>query len=169
MTYDYSDYWLTRGKTTESPRVSFVAQESVLLTVLADLRPESVLDVGCGWGRIGVLIDGVTDYRGIELSPERVERCRRAGLDVVQADLFEYAPEHKPDLVLCTEVLMHLPPGLVGEAVTRLLNWGPMVSVDWNTEKANPAAHNFRHDYEALGAQLKVQVGEQGVYLWEQG
>ena len=60
------------------------------LTVIADhIEPGSrVLDIGCGDGALMAVLEGTrnVDARGMELDPEKVERCVSRGLSVVQGD-----------------------------------------------------------------------------------
>ena len=60
------------------------------LAVIADhIEPGSrVLDIGCGDGALMAVLEGTknVDARGMELNPEKVERCVSRGLSVVQGD-----------------------------------------------------------------------------------
>jgi ubiquinone/menaquinone biosynthesis C-methylase UbiE len=76
-------------------------------------RPEMLLDVGCGAGKIGTMIEGyVGKYTGIDLSEERVELAKRrlgnAFLQVASATDLPF-PDETFDFVLCSEVLEHVP------------------------------------------------------------
>jgi methionine biosynthesis protein MetW len=82
------------------------------LAKIASLVPAGtrVLDIGCGEGELmGVLRDerGV-DVRGMELDPERVERCVSRGLSVVQGDadrdLADY-PDAAYDVAILSQTL----------------------------------------------------------------
>lgn len=162
MTYDYLTFWLEEGR-KETPDTSgelFRSQERQLLALLRRLRPASVLELGCGWGRIARLIlenlDQVRRYEGVDLSPTRVSIARRLEREFPNrarftvGDLFRIGPG-RFDLVLAVEVLMHVPPARLREAVD-VMAWhssAHLVSVDWWEPRSRPdaAAHNFIHPY----------------------
>jgi SAM-dependent methyltransferase len=76
-----------------------------------------VHEVGCGEGHLSMLLAGDGLWvRGCDLAPGAIEAARRQsharGLDIpfVLADLYDLEPErHGAPLVLCCEVLEHLP------------------------------------------------------------
>jgi len=70
-----------------------------------------VLDVGCGEGEfIRLLRDKGVETRGIDSDARMVEGCLGKGLDVVQADLFDYLPEHEGqfDGIFNSNLIEHL-------------------------------------------------------------
>ena len=77
-----------------------------------------VLDVGCGRGEFLELMREIeVPARGIELSAESVALCRSKGLQVEQADLFEYLADRTFDGIFCAQVVEHLRPERVPEFV----------------------------------------------------
>ncbi|HHS97027.1 MAG TPA: class I SAM-dependent methyltransferase [Chloroflexi bacterium] len=70
-----------------------------------------VLDIGCGEGQFLELLgaEGI-DAQGLDIDPGMVERCRQKGLDVVEADLFDYLPRHREtfDGIFCSNLIEHL-------------------------------------------------------------
>jgi SAM-dependent methyltransferase len=70
-----------------------------------------VLDVGCGEGQFIELLhaEGI-DTAGVDLDARMVEVCREKGLDVVEADLFDYLPQHQGqfDGIFSSNVIEHL-------------------------------------------------------------
>ena len=85
---DVRSYWHERGKGYINEfrshgfakRRRFRRQEKVLLKALRTLSFESVLEVGCGFGRITKLVlddfPNIRRYKGIDLSPEQIESCQ---------------------------------------------------------------------------------------------
>lgn len=70
-----------------------------------------VLDVGCGEGQfLELLRNGGVEALGIDSDARMVEVCLGKGLDVVQADLFDYLPEQKEqfDGIFGSNLLEHL-------------------------------------------------------------
>jgi len=170
------DYWRERGQTMESgykASDAHLAQQTALLKVLGPIKFKSVLDVGCGFGRIGELLaDRDVDYTGIDVSDEMIRAARKRLPDgkFRTTSLEAFAPTETYDLVLAVEFLMHVPPEEVVDAVAtmRSLANRHIVTCDWTEAIKKPAApHNWRHDYEALFGESIVRretVGRQTVY-----
>ncbi len=169
MTYEPLSYWRRRGQT-------FATQELAFVDLLSGLSFASVLDVGCGPGRLGALVKGLrpdVSYTGIDISPDvlRLAAVRVPDGSFHETTLADFRPRRTWDLVIASEILMHVPPPEVGDAIERLsaLSNRHVVTIDWTTD--GPAAsHNFRHDYRTAFASsgLSViadrQVGEQTIY-----
>src|SRR6185369_632382 len=68
VTYDPATYWRERGETyaAKFDAPAYEEQERALAAVLAELDYATVLEVGCGFGRIARLLHG--QYTGIDLS-----------------------------------------------------------------------------------------------------
>ena len=60
----------------------------------------------------------------------------------------------KYDLVIASEVLLHILPSEINEVVSKLVNMSNrhVVNIDWYEEKTpkNVAPHNFIHNYEEI-------------------
>jgi trans-aconitate methyltransferase len=173
MSYDPRTYW------TEAPamkvRPAHEAQAAALMDAVGRKQVSSILEVGCGFGRIGTLLTEKwpnATYMGIDISPDRiVEASANLPADgrvtLAEADLFDFDTDESFDLVVAVEVLMHIPPEQVEDAVERLQLWSHrhIYTVDWDTPIAKtPAPHNFLHDYEALGFEKVASTGLQGIY-----
>ena len=103
---------------------------------------KNVVDLGCGRGEfLALLAEHGIAAKGIEYSEELVAYCRRAGLDVARADLFEFlegAPEFSFDGIFCAQVVEHLEPArlpaLIRLAHSRLAPGGLLVIETPNPE-----------------------------------
>lgn len=168
--YDPREYWLARGKVYREQFRHDSAkqlQEAMLLDYLKGITSfETVLEVGCGFGRISGLIlsnfPGVRDYLAIDLSPDQLESARHyAGSDrilFVESDLQSLHVRGTYDLVLAVEVLMHIVPQEIEHVLARLVDCSKLhvVNVDY-FEQPQPerlASHNFIHQYEAAYRKL---------------
>ena len=73
-----------------------------------------VLDIGCGRGEfLELMREAGVPARGIDLSRESVEVCRRKGLQADAADLYTHLadlPEASLDGIFSAQVVEHLPP-----------------------------------------------------------
>lgn len=170
MIYDPAAYWQERGLTYEAKfrEGRYAEQEHELTRLLDGLEFESVLEVGCGFGRIGELVHRLrpaAPYTGIDLSPDMLALAseRVPTGEFHQSALADYRPGHKFDLVLAVEVLMHVPPDELDRTVRKLLRLTGrhLVTVDWTTPlpRMKTAAHNFLHDYAVLSDVTVPAIG----------
>lgn len=71
---------------------------------------QHVLDVGCGEGQFieALLAQGIK-ASGVDADAQMCRACRVKGLDIVEADLFHYLPQHKDgfDGILGSNVIEH--------------------------------------------------------------
>jgi 2-polyprenyl-3-methyl-5-hydroxy-6-metoxy-1,4-benzoquinol methylase len=91
-------------------RLAFYGQ---VATTVADLKPSSVIDVGCGTGHLlRAVLDRtvVVDAVGIDYAPAAIARAEKVVPEASLAvgDLTVFTSERTFDVVLCTEVLEHL-------------------------------------------------------------
>lgn len=171
MTYEPRTYW------TEAPpmrvRPAHEAQATALMDAIGRKQVSSILEVGVGAGRIGRMLTvkwPSAEFTGIDISGARVVEA--AGnlpehARLVEADLLDYDTDESFDLVVAVEVLMHVRPEQVEEAVERLQLWSHrhIYTVDWDTPIDKPIAdHNFLHDYVELGFEKVATTGRQGIY-----
>jgi O-antigen chain-terminating methyltransferase len=81
----------------------------------------NVLDIGCGRGEfLETMRQAGIPARGIDLSEESVALCRQKGLEAHTADLFAYLanlPEASLDGIFCAQVVEHLDPARLPEAI----------------------------------------------------
>lgn len=170
IAYDPASYWRQRGETYEAKfrEEHYRAQEQALVNVLVGFDFGSVLEVGCGFGRIGELVAGLrpdATYTGIDLSPAMLEgaRARVPGAELVESSLLDFKPGRDYDLVLAVEVLMHVPPVDIERSVRKLLSLTGrnLVTLDWTTPlpRKKTSAHNFLHDYPALLKATSLPAG----------
>lgn len=172
-----ADYWRERGQSYERDfryTPAFVAQEERLMAHLDGLAFGSVLDVGCGFGRIGRLIveryAGVT-YTGLDVSRHQLDaaRWRIPEGTFVEGSLLDYRGPGA-DLVIAVEVLMHLSPDDLPAAVANLRRHAQrhVITVDWTEPVAvPPEPWNVRHDYSAVGLTPLETVGLQTIHRGE--
>ncbi len=162
--YVPKDYWLKEGATyIERFRRTkeFRLQESLLVDCLKGLRPpfSTVLEIGCGFGRITKLLLSnfdVQEYVAVDLSPEQIRNARDyvgdSRVKFIVSDIQNFQDDKRYDLVIASEVLMHVLPSEIGQVVAKLVGMSRhhVVNIDWYEEKPRAGApHNFIHDYEA--------------------
>lgn len=177
--YDPIADWQRRGRTYEArfrQTPAFEAQEAALADVLRPLAFRSVLEVGCGFGRIGELVARIRPdarYTGLDISADmlRGARSRLPDGEFVEAALLDFDADGRQwDLVLVAEVLMHQPPDAVVAfvAAVRRLARHHVVTVDWDEPGAPRVADpgNFQHDYRDLfgPSAHRTPVGRQAIW-----
>jgi SAM-dependent methyltransferase len=83
----------------------------------ADLRPQSIAEIGCGSGRVLEELSKSDDlsgvrFEGFDISPQAIEIARRLGNDRIrfhEVDLFEKDDGTYFDVLLIIDVLEHVP------------------------------------------------------------
>lgn len=172
MTYEPREYWTNRPPLVRKP--AHEAQEQALLDALGRIQVKSILEVGVGNGRIGNLLCERwpnASYTGLDISPDRLAEAREnlpERAELVEADFLAWDQDGRQyDLVVAVEVLMHVRPDDIEDAVARLFYWSRrhIVTVDWTEPIAKRiAAWNFLHDYAALGLEAVAKTGLQSVH-----
>ena len=164
--YEPEKFWLKRGKTfyNDNPYndETYRKQEKKLLDYISKLDFSSVLEVGCGFGRITkLLLDrfNIREYLATEYSPDLIKHVMYHTVDFgnIQfktAMIQELEVEKKYDLVLGTEVLQHIPPHEIKLVIDKLVSMSSkhVVNVDTWLERTpqNLARHVFIHNYVEL-------------------
>lgn len=154
-------YWAERGKTFEAEATARGwdrAEEPALTDLLATLQFESVLDVGCGFGRVG---QGLVEarpwlrYVGMDVSPDLVMAAQRRlpGREIVCADLVTWQDDRLFDLVLAVSVLSHIRPEAVEGVIAKLWQAArhDLVVLDWDNVGAE-TPYQWGHDFGSLFA-----------------
>jgi len=170
-TYIPREYWLKRGKIY---RQQFQhdrqrkLQEERLIDYLKTISPfSSVLEVGCGFGRITKLVlqsfPHIKEYVAVDLSPDQIKEAEKyvgntAGNTHIEFQVSEIQAlnaDKKYDLVLSCSVLMHILPEEIERIIKKLGEMASkhMVNVDWYEDpipKQSQDTWNFVHQYESL-------------------
>jgi len=164
VSYSPFDYWKERGKIYKK---NFhydkykILQEEFLLDHLDSLNNfHSVLELGCGFGRITKLsltrYSEIQEYLALDLSPQQRENAKtyldsisflHKGLEFQVSNIQSFKSEKKYDLVILSEVLMHILPSEIDSVIGKLVSLSNkhIINIDW-FEEAPPqkiAPHNL--------------------------
>jgi SAM-dependent methyltransferase len=143
------------GPGSGSRGAALVAKRDMLAKVLADVRPESTLDVGCGDGEATRGLP-LPRYVGIDQSAEavRLGRQTREGGEFVVGTLQDTAVV--ADLTICLDVLIYQPdPAAYRDLVVRLLRSSKTaLLVSGYEAPPNPTAPALRF-YEPLSTSIR--------------
>jgi demethylmenaquinone methyltransferase/2-methoxy-6-polyprenyl-1,4-benzoquinol methylase len=116
---EYDEWFLRQGRYDHGPELKrrWFAQVEEIAAALATFAPRGrVLELACGTGwwteRLARFADDLT---AVDVAPEALalNRARLAGRPVryLQADLFDWRPEARYDVVFFSFWLSHVPPG----------------------------------------------------------
>ncbi len=168
-------YWLERGKLYRYERrldgQFYRDQEELFASVIRSLQPGSLIDVGCGFGRLTKVLAKEfprTSFVGIDISPDQLrhardtcselENVRFVELDFTDKD---FAPVSYNVAVFC-EVLMHHPDDVVMEVLAKFSKSCDFIINDVDREWKSydvVADHCFYHDYEEMYRKLGLVCG----------
>jgi SAM-dependent methyltransferase len=181
MPYNPHEYWLERGKSylyEKFPDEVFRIQEQFIIEALKPLSFSSVLEVGCGFGRVTKLVlanyHKISSYTATDLTPDQIRHAKKYvdgnfKVDFQVSDILSLKPQARYDLVLAAEVLLHIPQEEIRTVITKLLSLTDkyFVHIDW-WEETKPAGYpegtwNFIHDYERIYAELGVKYTRQRI------
>lgn len=174
MSYNPSEYWYERGKIykknfryDKSKRL----QEEFLIAHLNNISGsfKSVLELGCGFGRITQLLltnyNNITEYLAVDISPDQIENAKsllsstklpnnQVKVDFLVSDIQSLRLDKEYDLVILSEVLLHILPTDIDSVIKKLITLSKkyIINIDWYEEHSpkSQASHNFIHQYEEL-------------------
>ena len=173
MSYNPSEYWHERGKIykknfryDKNKRL----QEEFLIAHLNNISGsfKTVLELGCGFGRITQLLlsnyNNISEYLAIDISPDQIENAKsllsssklsnQVKLDFLVSDIQSLRLDKEYDLVLLSEVLLHILPEDIDSIIKKLITLSKkhIINIDWYEDNPpkSQASHNFIHQYETL-------------------
>ena len=174
--YNPTEYWHERGKVYKK---NFIydkdkrLQEEFLIkhlnNIFTDIQspPQSVLELGCGFGRITKLLltnyPTIKEYLAVDLSPHQIENAKKYvgpndnKLTFHLSDIQSLNTNKKYDLVIISEVLLHVLPSEIDSVIRKIISFSNkhIINIDWYEDKLPPdykkrATYNFIHQYEAI-------------------
>jgi len=132
-------------------------------------RPLSVLDVGCGSGRLFGLYqqEGMHDIVGLDISEKALALAneRYPAIPTIQGKVEDLNfPADRFSLAICNRVLQHIPPTMIAEAIGKLCTICQMVYVNelTDSDQLREEFFMFRHDYPTLFASHGFHLAESG-------
>jgi len=196
MSYIPQEYWFKHGKTYKEEfqyNKKFELQEKILIGYLKNnlsVSPFStVFELGCGFGRITKLLlsnfSNITEYVAIDLSPHQIENAKKfvrpiletkqqnLNLNFMVSSIQSFQIQKKYDLVLASEVLMHVLPYEIVDIIRKLVGMSNehVINIDWYEEPpaAKAASHNFIHQYEKIYLNLSQVSGVNRIPIMKKG
>jgi len=78
---------------------------------LPERKDASILEIGCGWGRLLYFLKtrGYTNLKGVDISPEQVNLARQVINSVAERNAIEYLDSHPDsfDLIIGLDIIEH--------------------------------------------------------------
>ena len=116
----FREFWANRTdpmSRSDSPEfLRLVTSELKLL--FGERAPVSVLEIGCGNGRLFDLFGfSPRFYRGVDFSPRMLEvfRQNHPEVDLVEAEASSYAEDRTYDLIFAHDVISHFSPAMLAQ------------------------------------------------------
>ena len=177
MSYNPSEYWHERGKVYKNNfkyNKDFVLQEEFIIKYLSeniftpDDSTKSVLELGCGYGRVTKLLltkfpTMIKEYLAVDLSPHQIENAKKYvgsnddKLIFSVSDIQSFDTNKKYDLVILSEVLLHVLPSEIDSIIKKIISLSDkhIINIDWYEDSLPRdykirATYNFIHQYEAI-------------------
>jgi len=163
-------YWSDRGKIyleqfRDKPaheKAFFKNQEESLLNLIKSYSFNSILEVGCGFGRFTKILSEnfkPEKYVAIDLSPDQIEKAKKyvqdKKIEFICKPIQDFKSEAKFDLVFASEVLMHISFNDIGDIIKKLvsLSTNKIITIDWFDNEnmgKDSGGFCFMHDYQKL-------------------
>jgi ubiquinone/menaquinone biosynthesis C-methylase UbiE len=142
----------------------------VLSRMLTTYHVQSVLDIGCGSGRLFKLYlqYGVRDIVGVDISERALAlaRERYPTIETINCRLENLVyPPNRFDLAICNRILQHIPPHAIAECVALLCTVAGLVYIN-ELADSDSLAENFymrRYNYPIFFARNGFRQIEQGL------
>ena len=160
----------------------FQRQEAKFREYLKRLSARSVLEFGSGFGRMSKIVLEELDplvYIGVDVSPHQIANAAKflnadwVNVAFIQGNILTYQDDRHYDLVLASELLLHILPDDIERAVAQMVRYSKrdIIHIDWARDYEK-SSWCFIHDYYDLftkaGAMLinEVKIDQQSIWHW---
>lgn len=165
-------YWDKRAKDIDRQWGEEKEDYPVMGRILSQMKPEKVLDIGCGSGRLFPLYleRRISEVTGQDISEEALEvassRYRSANISTTNLGILNLQyPLGYFDLIVSNRVLQHIPHRRIREVVRKLTELGKAIYINEMSESDDSGElfYLFKHDYRALFHTRGYDVLQQGL------
>jgi len=167
---DVSEYWRNRGggyydelkNQTASEKSLLKTQEEHVLKLFQGKKFNSILEVGCGFGRYTKILYSLfkpEKYLALDISKEQIENAKKyvinEKIEFQCSKIQDFNSDQKFDLVFASEILMHINFEDIEEVIKKLSMFckGSIVTIDlFEKDKIGSSSKGycFVHDYSKL-------------------
>ena len=171
LDYNPKEYWDNRAASWQNQASSYASDydKKIVNQTINSLKPQTVLDVGCGNGQWSSLMP--EDYMGIDISSKMVDIARknypaRRFENVKLEDLpTKYQRGEKFDLAFCHTVFLHIKEKDVQKAVTALKKFAKKAIIIEPTV-CKTINYQIHHDIPSLFKVIKtIPLKERTLYV----
>lgn len=160
--YEPVSFWAQKGA---EPALRDLQEDNFIYNNIKNIRFNSVLDVGCGDGRMFELLSKhfeIKSYHGIDLSKDRLVKLKELSKDsnievkLEYGDFIKHEFKQKYDLVIASHVLLHIHPFDIQQTIDKMISLSNkyVINIDYYPEKGKEYQkleyYNFLHDYPKL-------------------
>jgi len=174
--YNVNKHWKKRGEIYYSldSKNDRSAQEAQIVEYLKKISFNSVLEFGCGYGRLTKqILDNfsVEKYVAFDLSQHQIYNaknfCKDYNVDFQQSTIKEFNTKEKFDLVIGIEVLDWIKPEDIESTVRHLLGFTKKHLIHSNigfeenykiTKRTKSFRHNFRRIYHQFASVNSLEI-----------
>lgn len=179
-TYKPHQFWHKRGETYILEKESSFPKHE-LIKYLRTIQFDSVLEFGCGYGRITKLIfdnSKPSNYTAFNVSAHQVYNARLEcnNVNFSVSSIKEFTSDTKFDLVICVTVFIHIPSKDIKDTIEHLLSFSKKHFIhddkgydpEWkNTRTTHTFRHDFARIYSEIGSlELKVTPTTYGTTIF---
>ena len=132
-------------------------------------RPNSILDVGCGSGRLfDLYVDNhITDVIGIHISKTALAIAHRKfpEINTIQSRIedLDFRP-NRFDFVICNRILQHIPKYSIGKVISDLCKIGRYIYINELSDSDNIHENYYMvlHDYKSQFTMNRFELIKEG-------
>jgi len=171
--YEPEEYWQKRGKRYQKEFTytqNFQNQEKKLIDFLQSLSFCTVLEFGCGFGRITKLMlenFQIKKYDAFDLSSHQINNAKQLCRDYKNVSftlstIQDLKINEKFDLVLGVECLMHVLPNDINQIMNKLASFAnhDMINLDrYEINPKNQGPTDFSHAYTEIYENIDGVIG----------
>ena len=160
-------YWQRRGKNYVNEKFDTKFQEyeqNKFIDYLKNIEFNSVLEFGCGFGRLTKLVQenfDIKDYVAIDVSMDQINHAskRVSNVTFFRSMILDFSVERQFDLVFGTKVLMHVPKKFIRPTIKKLISFSKkhIINLDYQPN-GRLARHCFNHNYKEIYANQGLHV-----------
>ena len=167
---DVSEYWRNRGggyydelkNQTASEKSLLKTQEEHVLKLFQGKKFNSILEVGCGFGRYTKILYSLfkpEKYLALDISKEQIENAKKyvnnEKIEFQCSKIQDFNSDQNFDLVFASEIVMHINFEDIEEVIKKLSMFckGSIVTIDlFEKDKIGSSSKGycFVHDYSKL-------------------
>lgn len=164
--YDNEQFWIAFGENYydkyKNKKDWVKQQESLLLPELKKLDFNSILEFGCGFGRLTKILAenfNLTKYDAFDISKGQIDNakkyCSGHKINFSVGSIADFQSDFTYDLVLGPEILLHIEPKDIEFVIQKMSRFASKYFIQTGSpynphQKIHKATHTFYHDYESI-------------------